>query len=49
MTLYIVIVLDPIEGAYVWSDNTCAGEAGCSASDANHETGYKTIIREVEI
>ena len=45
--LHIVICFDPHNGPYVWSDNTCLGEATCSATEATHETGYKCVIKTV--
>jgi hypothetical protein len=49
MILYVVIVYDPEDGPYVATCNTCEGEAGCSASEITHETGYKTKIKIVEV
>jgi hypothetical protein len=49
MKLYIIIVLDTSEGPYVWSDDTCPGEAGISASEARHETGYATVVKCIDL
>ena len=48
MKLYVIIVLDP-DGPYVWSDDTCAGEVECTASEVRHETGHKVIVKCIEI
>jgi hypothetical protein len=48
MKLYVIIVLDP-DGPYVWSDDTCEGEANCTANEAYNETGYTTIVKCIEI
>jgi hypothetical protein len=49
MKLFIVIAIDPEDGPYVATSNTCEGEAACSASELTHETGHKTTIKMVEI
>ena len=45
--LYVVVVLPPDDEPYVWSDNTCSGEAYCSASEAFHETGCRAVVKTV--
>ena len=49
MKLYVIIVLDPEDGPYVASDDTCPGDAFQTASEVRHETGYKTLVKCIEI
>ena len=49
MKLYVIIVLDPEEGPYVASDNTCTGDAFQTASEVSYETGHRAIVRCIEI
>jgi hypothetical protein len=47
--LHIIIVLDTDRGPYVWSDNDCLGEANISAYEAMQETGFKAIVKTIQI
>jgi hypothetical protein len=47
--LYVVVVLPHDDEPYVWSDNTCSGEAYCSASEAYHETGCRAVVKTIRL
>lgn len=47
--LYLIIVLDHELGPYVYSGTDCDGEAGCTASEAKHETGFNTVVKCIEV
>jgi hypothetical protein len=49
MKLYVIIVIDPEDGPYVASDDTCPADADCTASELRHETGNKVIVKCIEI
>ena len=49
MILYIVIAIDPDNGPYVWSDNTCKRVAECRVSECMHETGHNALVKSVKL
>jgi len=49
MTLYVVIVLDKETGPYIWTDSLESAYANYVAAEATHETGFRAIVKAVEI
>ncbi len=47
--LHVVIVLDPNDGAYVWSEYACLSEANLSSYEAKHDTGYKVLVKSINL
>jgi len=47
--LYLVVLLDKDVGPYVWTDTSELGYAYHAASEAMRETGFKAIVKTIEI
>lgn len=47
--LHLVVILDKDVGPYVWTDSTELGYAYHAASEAMRETGFKAIVKTIEI